>query len=394
MRFLILNTDYPAFLDWFYSEHPGLEHATYDEQMRVRNDSLFGVADFYSSNLRKLGHEAWDIHANNETMQRAWAREHGLSLPPPAVSEARQRQLLARLRRAAARTPLRVLRPLLARLRGRRSSRSDWFCTVLAAQIRHYQPDVLLNQAMDAIPSDFLAEMKPHLRLLVGQIAAPLQATDSFHGYDLVISSLPNFVDFFRRIGIPSELHRFAFEPRVLDRLPQQAPDIPVSFVGSLSSAHRQRVLLLEYLAASPLPLAIWGSGIEALPYDSPIRCRYRYTAWGIEMYRILHRSRVTLNHHIGIAASYANNMRLFEATGIGTLLITDWKQNLAELFEPGREVVAYRDPEECLDLIRYYLHHEAERQAIARAGQRRTLREHTYYRRMQEFLDLVGQHV
>ena len=49
--------------------------------MRVRMESLFGVADFYSGNLRKLGHEAWDIHANNEFAQKAWAREHGVQLP-------------------------------------------------------------------------------------------------------------------------------------------------------------------------------------------------------------------------------------------------------------------------------------------------------------------------
>ncbi|MEJ5376948.1 MAG: hypothetical protein WHX93_10250 [bacterium] len=56
MKFLILSTDYPEFLRWLYAQHPGLEQQPYGEQMRVRNGSLFGVADFYSSNLRKLVH--------------------------------------------------------------------------------------------------------------------------------------------------------------------------------------------------------------------------------------------------------------------------------------------------------------------------------------------------
>ena len=46
------------------------------------------------------------------------------------------------------------------------------------------------------------------------------------------------------------------------------------------------------------------------------------------------------------MAKSYANNMRLYEATGVGALLVTDWKENLGEMFEPGKEVVAYRSPE------------------------------------------------
>lgn len=37
-----------------------MENQPYENQMRVRMESLFGVADFYSSNLRTLGHEAWD----------------------------------------------------------------------------------------------------------------------------------------------------------------------------------------------------------------------------------------------------------------------------------------------------------------------------------------------
>ena len=80
MKFLIVNMDYPRFLRSFYAKHAGLEERSYDEQMRVRVASLFGVADFYSSNLARLGHEAWDIHVNNEVMQRAWARENGIRL--------------------------------------------------------------------------------------------------------------------------------------------------------------------------------------------------------------------------------------------------------------------------------------------------------------------------
>ena len=47
MKFLIINTDYPAFLTSLYDENPGLAERSFDEQMSVRNASLFGVADFY-----------------------------------------------------------------------------------------------------------------------------------------------------------------------------------------------------------------------------------------------------------------------------------------------------------------------------------------------------------
>ena len=110
-------------------------------------------------------------------------------------------------------------------------------------------------------------------------------------------------------------------------------------------------------------------------------------------MYQILHNSKVTLNHH-GDVEPYANNNRLYEATGVGTLLVTDWKENLHEMFEPGKEIVAYRDSDECIELIKYYLEHDDERRAIARAGQERTLKEHTCYHRMQELLQHPVEHI
>lgn len=98
----------------------------------------------------------------------------------------------------------------------------------------------------------------------------------------------------------------------------------------------------------------------------------------------------MTLNHHVAAAEGYANNMRLYEATGMGTMLLTDAKANLAELFDVGREVVAYRDAVEALEQVRYYADHPRERAAIAEAGQRRTLREHTYGHRMGELAEIL----
>jgi len=42
LKFLILNTDYPEFLRWLYTQHPGLEKQPYKEQMRVRAERLTG----------------------------------------------------------------------------------------------------------------------------------------------------------------------------------------------------------------------------------------------------------------------------------------------------------------------------------------------------------------
>jgi spore maturation protein CgeB len=86
--------------------------------------------------------------------------------------------------------------------------------------------------------------------------------------------------------------------------------------------------------------------------------------------------------------------LRLYEATGMGALLLTDWKDDLGDIFETDREVVTYRSPEECAEKARYYLDHPDERAAIAEAGQRRTLRDHTWLKRMEEFVGIVERHL
>jgi spore maturation protein CgeB len=127
------------------------------------------------------------------------------------------------------------------------------------------------------------------------------------------------------------------------------------------------------------------------VPEGSPIWRRYRGSAWGSDMYGVLGRSKITVNEHIDLAEDCANNMRLFEATGMGTLLVTDWKPNIGDMFVPGEEVVCYRNPEECLRLVRYYLDHEDERARIAAAGQRRTLRDHGFGQRAAELVSLFA---
>lgn len=75
--------------------------------------------------------------------------------------------------------------------------------------------------------------------------------------------------------------------------------------------------------------------------------------------------------------------MRLFEGTAAGALVVTDATANgLDELFVPGKEIVTYGDDADLLEKVGYYLAHEEERAAIAAAGQRRTLAEHTYAHR------------
>jgi spore maturation protein CgeB len=82
---------------------------------------------------------------------------------------------------------------------------------------------------------------------------------------------------------------------------------------------------------------------------------------------------------------------RNFEVPGCGGFLLTGPAENLEDYSRDGEEVVVFRSQQELIEKARYYLEHEKERAAIAEAGYRRTLAEHTYVSRFAEIFERMG---
>ena len=82
---------------------------------------------------------------------------------------------------------------------------------------------------------------------------------------------------------------------------------------------------------------------------------------------------------------------RNFEVPGCGGFLLTSPAENLGQYYQIGREIACFGSTSELIDRVRYYLSHEDERAAIADAGWRRTLSEHTYVHRFTEVFTRMG---
>lgn len=389
MRILVLTADYPAFLDHLYAVEAGLESQSYADQQRARGRAYFGVASFYADNLRRAGHAVDIVYVNNPRLQEAWLREQGLAgdADDPRPSAAAARAAL-RLRQG----PLGSLARLLPReLRRRVPHPLSRMEQILALQAAAFRPDVILVLDMIPVPPRFLRALRRPGLLVVGQHAATaLPYPDELDAYDLIISSFPPTLDAARRRGVAAEPLSLGFDERVLEDVGVAAVREGVAFVGSFfPGIHDSRLELLEAVAADVPELQVWTPSVEQLGATSRLRSAYAGPAWGREMYAVLGRARVTLNHH-GDVMPFANNCRLYEATGMGSALVTDWKPNLGELFADGEEVRSYRTPDECVAGVRALLDDPAECDQVARAGQRRTLAEHSYSSVMADFADMV----
>lgn len=328
----------------------------------------FGTADAYSAGMRRLGHETTEVVINGEQLQRRWAAEHGTrlgggplaKLPGPVGG--------------------RVVRRALAGL--------------VRAQIESSKPDVLYVQHLSYFTPRQLRALRRDVPLLVGQIADAGPGDATYREFDLLISSFPHYVERFRSLGLDAEYLPLAFDERLLERLGNPTPDsarpYETALVGGISPAtYRRATPMLERLTRD-FDVDVWGYGEESLDRSSPILRRFHGEVWGFDMYRVFADAKIVLNRHGEVSAGYANNMRLFEATGAGALVFTEEAPNLSDLFEPDVEIVAYRDEDDLRAKLAHYLADDEARRRVAAAGQARTLRDHTYSRRMEQIAALL----
>ena len=76
----------------------------------------------------------------------------------------------------------------------------------------------------------------------------------------------------------------------------------------------------------------------------------------------------------------------------LGAFLLTDDALELEEFVTRGTEIATFSTPEELREKVLHYLAHEDEREAVARAGQRRAATGmETYAEKMARVLDAIG---
>lgn len=367
VRLLKSAAIYPDYLAQFYAARPGLADQPYEAQYRTLMADSFTWADAWERALVPTG--GWQVREvipNAEPMQRRWAAERGLAV-------------------------------------GDRS----WVLDVLTAQLEEFRPDIYFQHGFAPVTPAIRRELRrrfPGIRLFVGYDGIGRHDAPFFAGCDVILSNVAATARYYDAAGFTGLTMKLGFDAEVLRRLPPVTEPTDVSFVGGIALGRNPHLARLRALAAASrrVPLALYLAlptplgflrGRAAALLDrrwhdlagslslwrdyARVRAANRGARFGLAMYQALASSRITLNIHIDTTGDQAVNMRLFEATGVGTCLLTDRKGRLEELFDVGREIVVFDGLDDMLEKMQWLLDHEPERAAIARAGQARTLRDH-----------------
>jgi spore maturation protein CgeB len=362
MKVIFFCSYYDAYLDAFYKKNPDLSEQSYEQQLSALKHDHFGHWASYADEFVKLGTDARLIIPNCKPLQAAWARENSLKY-----------------------------------------DERNWNFSIPLEQIKKAKPDIFYISSMFEYYNSFLGEIKKYSRNVFGWINCAVPHGLKLNNISLLLTAVPHFVDNFRKAGIPSERLNAAFDPAILKALgPQEKQDIDFSFIGNLTRAHGKRISMIKELIEYT-GLQFFGSGIGLIPdgrnffqrfFSKSLYARRAHEqVWGLDMYRTLQRSKITFNAHIDISKEFIGNMRMYEATGVGTLLLTDGKKAPQKNFNDD-EVIYYDTIEEAIEMANYYLHHEEERLAIAKKGQQRTLNDYNYENSSRQLLHYFKQYL
>jgi spore maturation protein CgeB len=364
MRIFNIFHLYPEYLHAFYKANKHLKYANYSTQLQAIQEDAFAWNGAWIDPFTQLGYSVEEVYPNAKYLQRVWSK-------------------------------------------GKQDLQD-----ILLQQIQAFQPQVIFIDNVHLYNSSFIAKVKrllPTKPLFVGHVCSADFDTIELQAFDIVLTCLKKFETDFRNRKINAYYFPHAFNTASGNgiNVPQQK-EMGVFFAGSVLAGahlHDYRHVLLQKVAHK-YTLNFYSSLYHQKPKKSVLEKIQALLAkkvvsselidivqpplFGKALYQQLTNKLISLNIHAGIAGDEIANMRLFEATGLGSCLITDNKKNLSDFFLPDKEVVVFDSVEECIEKLEWLFDNPAKAAEIAIAGQKRTLTNHTFYNRAEYFKELM----
>lgn len=351
---------YQNYLDYFYSKNEFLKNASFESQREALIYDGFPWIYTWSTNSFNKDIEIFETIHNNEWLQKAWDKGE--------------------------------------------KTYSNWQIEIIIKQIRKIQPDICVLYPPELFSSIIIDEIRntvKHDLLIVGYDGMGRGKNELFNNYDLVLTCSEYISEFYKQRGRITYTLNFGFDEKILNRIRiNSKPIYKAGFSGSIyPNIHDGRYELLRELtkhnninirsdfgtnsnyslfSKNQLKRLLKKHDINNFFGLWRVNKANLGPVFGLKMYQFLRDSGVSLNMH-GDRVTFAANVRIYEITGVGSCMLTDWKENISQIFEPDKEVVTFASAEEAHVKLNFLLENENYRRKIALAGQKRTINEYTY---------------
>jgi len=392
MKIAILTELYEATVKYLYETFPHLNEKSFQEQKEIIDNNASIWASGWEDALLKHNIEVLGIPVNLSLFLKSWQKENNSS----ALGSNQ----------------------------------------ILLDILNKFKPDILLYDNYNLELLHLIKNKVTSIKRVILWTGSAVVNSNIFNHVDLVLSCAPEAVKTFRQQGKTAEHLNHAFNKQLLSTENSFPGKYDMIFVGQIYRAigfHMNRDKMLKEIVKN-VELKIFSSAYELglsdflyhfvkksaltlllpfyfvlkqfsdeyepklakakkypfFPYSLKLKGSLCPTVYGKNMYDVIRNTKVVLNIHADSSPLYASNMRLFETTGVGSCLLTDWKVNINELFREDTEVVTFRSEQECVEKAKWLLGHDEERKKIALAGQQRVFSSHLYEHRAPEFMDII----
>jgi len=208
--------------------------------------------------------------------------------------------------------------------------------------------------------------------------------------FDHIFSCSKNMAELMKELGTKNvSFFPFGFQIDLPVKNKEKIHDL--CFLGM---PEMRRIYFLERL--KDFNIKIYGTGWKNY---KPLLSKELYSKciskniWGEELNQFLGQTKIILNitttpwHSIDTSS----HLRVLEALALQGFILTDYCDELEELFNIGKEIETYRSSDELLEKVSYYLAHDHEREKIAEAGHKKFLEKFTWEKRAEDFLNQIN---
>ena len=361
MKIAFLSSIYEKHREQIYCKFKELHKESFEEQNnKIRDETICSMGE-WPKYFKRINEECLMLCLNNPYLQNKWCLENDFI---PSSQDVEYEIILEQLRR---------FKPTHLFVFG----------------ISYYSTKNRLQRILKECPS---------ILKKICWYGAPEGDILKLKNYDLVLTPSRELKDNLVSSGINSALLNHAFEPRTLDLIDSKRKTGNICFIGSLGLGNDWHEERIEYLESISRYIKIdiytnltkpsfyerlkrsfifyrhnmsrflnnysiftdkirYYANKENLPvydrlHNSCILKMLNSSVYGLDMLNVLSSYKITFNKHIPMAGNWASNMRLTEAAGIGTCILSDHKLNNNDYFGIHEKYCTYRSKD---DVIRKY---------------------------------------
>lgn len=216
-------------------------------------------------------------------------------------------------------------------------------------------------------------------------------------GAALVLTPAADYVAHYQRHQIKAAYFHFACNPSFHRKVsPTDRYTCDILLVANYYTSYPQRKIgvetILSPLLGGPYNLQVYGNEHwlrNTDHYTLPTGSYAGYLPYQ-DLPSAYSSAQIVLGLNSVIDSPTMMSMRIFEALGCGAFLLTHWSPAIESFFQNHVHLIWSKNPDETLELVRFYMARPELRQKIAVQGQAEVYRLHTYQHRVQAIRDLL----